>query len=121
MMSSASSTPEETVEASADSDVASDINAPPSDRLTNQEQKNDLERLQQLRRQLLRNPRDPEVKRMVHTTMEEYGKRIRQALNNRQYDVAETYIKELLTIAPNNQKLRSSLWKIRELSRRRRM
>ena len=121
MMSSASSTPEETVEASADSDVASDINAPPSDRLTNQEQKNDLERLQQLRRQLLRNPRDPEVKRMVHTTMEEYGKRIRQALNNRQYDVAETYIKELLTIAPNNQKLRSSLRKIRELSRRRRM
>ena len=119
--SNASATPEDTAITPNSGDVAPRINTPPSDRLANLDEKNDLEQLQTLRRQLLQNPRDPEVKRKLRTTIRDYDQRIRQAVNNRQYDKAETYIKELLTIAPNNQKLRNSLRKIRELSRRRRM
>jgi serine/threonine protein kinase len=95
--------------------------SPPADHPANPGDKAGLERLQQLRRQLIQNPRDPEVRTRLRTTMQEYDQRIRQAMRNGQYDLAESYVKELLTIAPRNQKLRHSLQKIREMSRRRRM
>lgn len=108
----ASSGPENTVPA---------VVRPPSDRPPNPSGNTDMEQLQQLRQQLIQNPRSQEVRQRLHATMQEYGQRIRQALRNRQYDLAESYVKELLTIAPDNQKLRRSLQEIREMSRRRRM
>ena len=60
--SSTPSTPDDTTVTTYNSDAAPGINAPPSDRLANLDEKNDLERLQELRHQLLLNPRDPEVK-----------------------------------------------------------
>ena len=101
--------------------IVTDTNTAPSDRLTEPGDSTHTDQLQQLRRQLRQNPRSPELRNRLRTTMQDYGERIRQAVRNGQYDQAEAYVKELLTIAPNNQKLRRSLREIREMSRRRRM
>ncbi|NIN34358.1 MAG: hypothetical protein GTO60_04370, partial [Gammaproteobacteria bacterium] len=64
-------------------------------------------------------PRDATAIRNLRTILRQYEQRIRQAIQNRDYDRAEAYIEEMLVIAPDNQRLQESLQKIREMQSRR--
>ena len=79
----------------------------------------DLRRLEFLRRRLQQNPRDATAINNFRNILRQYEQRVRQAIQSRDYDLAEAYIEEMLVIAPDNQRLRESLQKIRELDNRR--
>jgi hypothetical protein len=88
-----------------------------SDRNETQSESSNERPFDQLRRQLKQNPQDPASRQKIRAVLNQYEQEIRQALKDRQYDKAEIYILEMLTIAPNSVKLRESLQKVRELAR----
>jgi serine/threonine protein kinase len=99
--------------------AATDTIAASSDRQDKLIDSADLRRLELLRRRLQQNPRDATAIKNFRTILRQYEQQIRQAMQNRDYDRAEAYIEEMLTIAPDNQRLRDSLQKLQELDRRR--
>ena len=96
-------------------DIASAVQS--SDINPTQTEVSNLRPFEQLRRQLQQNPQDPAARQKIRVVLNRYEQDIRQALKDRDYEKAEIYILEMLTIAPNSVKLRESLQKVREMAR----
>ncbi|MFT7461232.1 MAG: serine/threonine protein kinase [Planctomycetota bacterium] len=66
----------------------------------------------------LENPQDTDAKQKLRTIYTQYERRVREAIKDKKFDQAESTLKEILTIAPENKKLQESLKRVQEMSLR---
>ncbi|MGY8814626.1 MAG: protein kinase domain-containing protein [Gammaproteobacteria bacterium] len=78
----------------------------------------DVAPLEQLRRRLQQNPQDTDARQKLRSIYTQYERRVREAVRDKKFDQAESTLKEMLTIAPENEKLQESLKRVQEMSRR---
>jgi hypothetical protein len=71
--------------------------------------------LAKLQEKLRNDPRNPEIRRELRQSIDEYERLARQAVRAGDYDTAETYLVEMLKIAPGNRKLTRALEDVRNL------
>jgi len=74
----------------------------------------DRERVAELRRSLEQNPRDRYTRQQVRELVREYENRVKEAVRERKFDLAEAYIHEMLALAPDNEKLREALRAVKQ-------
>lgn len=72
----------------------------------------DKQRLEQLKQRLRSNPKDKIAKRELKKIAEKYQKKIETALKDRDFDLAEGYVLEILEITPHRSKAYKELTKL---------
>ena len=70
-------------------------------------------KLARIQRQLARNPGNQQAKQELRKLASKYESSVKKALQEKNYNLAETYVLEMLEIAPDNKKLQESLKVIR--------
>lgn len=70
-------------------------------------------KLARIQRQLARNPGNQQAKQELRKLASKYESSVKKALQEKNYILAETYVLEMLEIAPDNKKLQESLKAIR--------
>jgi hypothetical protein len=86
---------------------------PATDRVTAQDQP-DRRQFQLLRRRLQQNPGDKQAGQNLRELLARYEQGVSRAVRERNYEQAEVYLQDMLTMAPANQKLRDALQQVRE-------
>ncbi len=79
--------------------------------MTDDEKKN----IERIKKRLEKNPKDRMAKRQLKRLASSIEKRIKKALDDGKFDLAETYLKEALDIAPNNKELQKALKDVTKL------
>lgn len=83
---------------------------PPTDLISSSDQR----KLATLRERLRVNPGDKTSGRQLKTMINNYNNRLRQVLREGDLSKAESYVTQLMELAPNNKRLEEALKKIRE-------
>ena len=76
------------------------------------------ERLAKLQENLRRDPRNRKTLQALRETIDEYERLARQAVRDGDYNAAEQYLLDMLTLAPNNRKLKDALEEVRRANPR---
>ncbi|MFT5426802.1 MAG: serine/threonine protein kinase [Gammaproteobacteria bacterium] len=69
----------------------------------------DKRRLEQLKEQLRANPRDKTIRKELRKIADKYQKNIESAIKEKEYDLAEVYVLEIMEITPEKSKARNEL------------
>ncbi len=69
----------------------------------------DKRKLEQIRRKLIHNPNDMKARKELKKMAENFQDKIKEALHDNKFDVAEAYVLEIMDITPDNSKAQSEL------------
>ncbi|MFB3116179.1 MAG: serine/threonine protein kinase [Gammaproteobacteria bacterium] len=72
----------------------------------------DKQKLEQLKQELRANPRDKRARRELKKIAEKYQNKIKMALEDKDFDLAEDYVLEILDMTPDNTKASRELTKL---------
>ncbi len=77
-------------------------------------EKSDRRLLERIRRQLESDPQSPQAQRSLRKLTEKYEGKLKQAIKDNRYDLAEAYVNAMLRVSPDNQKLKEAAARIQE-------
>ena len=72
----------------------------------------DKQKLEELKQKLRANPRDNKARRELKKVADKYQNKIKMALEDKDFDLAEDYVLEILDMTPENAKAHKELTKL---------
>ena len=77
-------------------------------------EKSDRRLLERIRRQLESDPESPQARRSLRKLTDKYEGKLKQAIKDNRYDLAEAYVNAMLKVSPDSQKLKEAAARIKD-------
>ena len=77
-------------------------------------EKSDRRLLERIRRQLESDPQSPQARRSLRKLTDKYEGRLKQAIKEKNFDLAEAYVDAMLKVSPESEKLKEAAARIKE-------